>query len=112
MAREGYEQLKEAWKKVGRQERRKEVSECGVCGCKSNLWVTVGSTMIGIRTILDCPGHNANPELHEKIMRKREILYSEMPDPVKEEIILEILKLRAWFAANVKPDVLGEGKLS
>jgi hypothetical protein len=103
-SKEGLEALREAWKKVGTK-RRGDTSTCGVCGCKSNLWVTAGNTMIGIREFLVCPGKQAYPELYEKISRKQDLLWEDrLPDSTQEEIIIEIMRHCAKFAL-LKPDI-------
>lgn len=97
--------FKQTWAKVGKTERRNYVSACGICGCKSNLWVTVGSTQMGIKTVLACPGRKRLPDLHDKIMWKQNLLWEDkLPVSVQEELVLEILGLRAKFA-TVEPDM-------
>ncbi len=106
-SKEGLEALREAWKKVGTK-RRGEASTCGVCGCKSNLWVMAGNTMIGIREFLVCPGKQAYPELHEKVSRKQDLLWEDrLPETTQEEITIEINRLLARFAV-IKPDIVLE----
>jgi hypothetical protein len=74
--------------------KRGRMDTCGICGCRSNLWVTVG-----IKTILACPGQARFPELHKKISEKQDILYDDiLPVSVQEEIVLELLELRARIA--------------
>lgn len=90
--------MRRAWAKVGKSERGK-TSTCGICGCKSNLWETVGNTMIGIKTVLVCPGRKRYPDLHERISNKQDLLYDDgLPASVQEEIVLELLELRARIA--------------
>ena len=90
--------LRRAWAKVGKSERG-STGTCGICGCQSNLRRTVGNTMIGIKTVLVCPGRERFPELHEKIGKKQELLYDDaLPSRVQEEIVLELLELRARIA--------------
>jgi hypothetical protein len=106
-SKEGLEALREAWKKVGTR-RRGHTSTCGVCGCRSNLWVMAGNTMIGIKEFLVCPGQQAFPELHEKIDRLQGVLWEDrLPDSTQEEVVLEITRLRARFAA-IGPDIKKE----
>ena len=104
-SKEGLEALREALNKVGTK-RRRDTSTCGVCGCKSNLWIMAGNTMIGIRDFLVCPGKQACPELHEKISRKQDLLWEDsLPETTQEEITLEINRLLARFAV-IKSDIV------
>ena len=49
---------------------------------------------------LICPGHEANVDLHEKIDRKKELLYKdELPASVLKELALEISQLKAQIRA-------------
>jgi hypothetical protein len=103
-SKDGLETLREAWKKAG-SKRRGETSTCGFCGCKSNLRVMAGNTMIGIREFLVCPGKQTYPELHEKIGHKQDLLWEDkLPDSTQEEIVIEINRLLAKFG-TIKPDI-------
>ena len=96
--------LRRDWARVGTVERGR-TSSCGICGCRSNRWVTVGSTMIGIKTILACPGNKRFQDLHQKISDKQKILHDDvLPASVQEEVVLELLRLRAVIA-RAGPDV-------
>lgn len=100
----GLDALREAWKKVGTS-RRAHTSTCGVCECRSNLWRTYGSVMMGIRELLVCPGRDAFPDIHEKIERLQDTLWQDgLPDTTQQEIAAEIARLRTKFA-SVKPDI-------
>lgn len=102
--REGLEAFREHWKKVGTR-RRGPTGTCGVCGCKSNLWVTVGSVMLGIKEVLACPGKRLYPDLHEKISDKQDLLWEDkLPESVKQEISAEVQALLGKFA-SVEPDI-------
>ena len=102
--KEGLEALREAWKKVGTS-RRAHTSNCGICGCRSNLWRTYGSVMMGIREFLVCPGEAAYPEIHDKIELLKDALWEDkLPDSIQEEIVIEIQRLLAKFA-SVKSDI-------
>lgn len=103
-SKDGLDALREAWKKVGTT-RRGDTSTCGVCGCKSNLWVTAGNAMIGIKQFLVCPGKQLHPDLHEKISRKQDLLWeNKLPDSTQEEIVIEIARLLTRFA-SIEPDI-------
>jgi hypothetical protein len=92
------EALTRDWARVGTKERGR-TETCGICGCRSNLWVTVGDVMVGIKTVLACPGRARFPELHEKISARQDVLYDDvLPASVQEEIVLELLELRARIA--------------
>jgi hypothetical protein len=87
--------LRRDWARVGTEERGRTAS-CGVCGCRSNLWETVGNTMIGIKTILVCPAKSREPQLHERIAGKQGLLYDDnLPASAQKELVLELKALRA-----------------
>ena len=81
---------------------RGRITECGTCGCKSNLWASNSSRFEGR---LVCPGNKKYPDLHFLLWKKIEILYSELPDSVKEQTTIEILEIRARLK-TVQPDVV------
>jgi hypothetical protein len=50
---------------------------------------------------LICPGHEANVELHEKISRKKELIYrNDLPASVLEELAIEVIQLKAKIRAQ------------
>lgn len=73
---------------------------CGVCGCESDYW-GIGRWMGYPKLHLICPGHEANVDLHEKIDRKKELLYkNDLPASVLEELALEVMQLKARIRAQ------------
>jgi hypothetical protein len=89
------QQLRRDWVRVGKIERGK-IAKCGVCACKSNEWETVGSTMLGIKTKLICPGKLAAPALHEKIANMQSLLRDDaLPVSVQQDIVAELKEMRA-----------------
>lgn len=67
--------------------------------------MTVGNTMIGIKTILACPGNKRYPELHQKISKKQDLLWDDiLPASVQEEIVPELIHLRAMIS-RAGPDI-------
>ncbi|MCI0563299.1 MAG: hypothetical protein MN733_32885 [Nitrososphaera sp.] len=75
--------------------------KCGVCGCESDYWVLAkGSWFIGPRLI--CPGSRRNRSLHEKIERKKNLLFKdELPPTVTGDLRHEIAHLIAQIHAEV-----------
>src|SRR5574338_878173 len=95
LAKDWVQQLREDWARVGKTERG-ELRACGICGCKSDLWETVGGFSIGIKSKLVCPGQTLEPALHERIAEKQQLLNDDsLPNGVLEDIILELWQLRA-----------------
>jgi hypothetical protein len=71
--------------------------ECETCGCRFVDWPAGGSH--GSRWSA-CAGAQLFPTLHEDISKKQQLLWSEkLSDSDKEQIIIEILYLRAKFKA-------------
>lgn len=104
--------LAEDWnKKVGRKYRSEAIRACGICGCKSNLWQTFGSTMIGIKTFLMCPGKRDYSELHEVLQKKQDLLYNhpELPASTRRELETEAARIKKFFK-NVPPDIAPASK--
>jgi hypothetical protein len=103
--------LIEDWKKVGRKYRSEAIRECGICGCKSNLWQTFGSTMIGIKTFLMCPGDRDCPDLHDVLRKKRDLIFDhpELPASVRRELETEAARIKQFFR-NVSPDIAPPSK--
>jgi hypothetical protein len=98
----------EDWKKkVGRKYRSEAIRKCGVCGCESNLWQTFGSTMLGIKTFLMCPGKRDYPELHEVLEKKQDLLYGhpELPASARRELEMEAARIKKFFLKNVPADL-------
>ena len=86
---------KEAWDNAGTIERGRRAT-CGICGCSSDIWRTIGNPMTGIRTVLVCPGSKQYPDLHEKISRKQRLLDEDaLPETVLEQLVVELILLRS-----------------
>jgi hypothetical protein len=69
-------------------------SRCGVCGCESDYYEIVRWMGIGTKLHLICPGNKANRELHQKIDRKRELLYRDnLPPSATRELKVEIVQM-------------------
>lgn len=76
--------------------------KCGVCGCESDYWEIVRWMGIGTKLVLICPGNKVNRELHQKIDRKKELLYKDvLPASATKELELEITGMMAQIQAEV-----------
>jgi hypothetical protein len=65
--------------------------------------------MFGAKLILICPGNEINRELHQKIDRKKRLLYeNELPARVMKELRLEVSSTRA----KIQNQVLAASKVS
>jgi len=58
--------------------------------------------MIGTKLHLLCPGNKLNSDLHQKIDRKKELLYKDvLPASANDELKREIVQLKAQLQAEV-----------
>jgi hypothetical protein len=81
------------------------VEECGICGCKSNLW---SSNSCRLEGRLVCPGNTKYPELHEVLMNDiYAIVQNQQPDFELEALVIKIQKARAKFK-SVPQDMISQ----